>query len=32
MKTINLNPDNLGGLLHLYAIPPTSFLRIRKIM
>ena len=30
MKTINLNPDNLGGLLHLYAIPPTSFLRIRK--
>lgn len=30
MKTINLNTDNLGGLLHLYAIPPTSFHRIRK--
>lgn len=30
MKTINLDTDNLGGLLHLYAIPPTSFVRIRK--
>lgn len=30
MKTINLNTDNLGGLLHLYAIPPASFHRIRR--
>lgn len=30
MKTIKLDTDNLGGLIHLYAIPPTSFHRIRK--
>lgn len=30
MKTIQFDCDNLGGLIHLYAVPPTSFLRIRK--
>lgn len=30
MKTIEFDFDNLGGLQHIYAIPPTSFLRIRK--
>lgn len=30
MKTILFDCDNLGGLIHLYAVPPTSFLRIRK--
>lgn len=30
MKTIKLDTDNLGGLLHLYAIPATSFVQILK--
>lgn len=29
MKTFDFTPDNLGGLLQLFAIPPTSFVRIR---
>lgn len=29
MKTIQLDTDNIGGLLHLYAVPPSSFLRLR---
>lgn len=30
MKTINFDFDNIGGLLQVFAVPPTSFLRIRK--
>jgi len=30
MKTINFDFDNLGGLQHVYAIPPTAFLKISK--
>lgn len=28
MKAINYDFDNLGGLLKLYAIPPSSFVRV----
>ena len=30
MKVINYDFENIGGLLQMIAIPPTSFLRIRK--
>lgn len=30
MKTINFDFDNLGGLSQLFAVPPGSFVRIRK--
>lgn len=30
MKVINYDFENIGGLLQVIAIPPTSFLRIRK--
>ena len=29
MKSINFDFDNLGGLSKIYAIPPSSFVRIR---
>lgn len=29
MKRFDFHPDNLGGLLCIYAVPPTSFVRIR---
>lgn len=30
MKTLEFDYYNVGGLLHVYAIPPTSLRRIRK--
>jgi hypothetical protein len=30
MKNFNIKDDNIGGLLRMYAIPVSSFLRIRK--
>lgn len=30
MKVINYDFENIGGLLQVIAVPPTSFLRIRK--
>lgn len=30
MKNFNINDDNIGGLLRMYAIPVSSLLRIRK--
>lgn len=30
MKIINCDFDNIGGLLQIYAVPPASFIRIRK--
>lgn len=30
MKRIKHNIDNVGGLISLYIIPPSSFLRLRK--
>ena len=30
MKVINYDFENVGGLLQIIAVPPTSFLRIRK--
>lgn len=30
MNAINYDYNNIGGLLHVVAVPPASFLRIRK--
>ena len=30
MKIINYDFENIGGLLQVLAVPPSSFLRVRK--